>query len=293
LRPTRRQPFDFFPYRLVLPVLAIEAAFVLVPLGIALYYSLHRVRFFNVGAFVGWDNYWSALTSPTVLHSAGVTVAFTLFSLALAFATGFALALHLERDGRVHTFFRAVVLVPYVISMLVGSMLLKWMFAQGTGLFYLALVPMGLGDVSILSDPQGAMAAMVYNAVWRDSAFAMILLMAGLKSIPPQIHAAALVDGATGFYRFRRITLPLLRVPILITLVRLMLHFANILTFPLVLTGGGPVDATETIGLKTFRLGFEDYLLGRANAVALLMFVFNVVLVMVLIRLFRENRRLA
>lgn len=283
---------DSFAFRLVLPAMVMELVFVALPLAVAFYYSVHRVRFFQVGRFVDLENYWFILTSDLVLNSFIVTVVFTVFSLVLTFAVGFGLALFLEADTRTNVLLRAVVLVPYIIAMLVGSLLLKWMYAQDSGIMQLALGPLGIGQFSILADPELAMAALVSNAIWRDSAFAMLLLMAGLKSINPQLHAAARVDGASAFYRFRRLTLPLLRLPILITLIRLLIHFMNTLTFPLVLTGGGPLKATETIGLRTYAFGFIDFDLGRANALALIVFVINMILVVVLIRLFRQRRAL-
>lgn len=287
-----RRSDRFVPYRLIAPALLIEVGLVLAPLAIGFYYSLHNVRFFRNRGFVGADNYWRLLGSDAVVNALIVTAVFTVVSLLLTFALGFALALHLERDSRLHVFMRAVVLVPYMIAMLVGSMLLKWVFAQESGLMPLLLGPFGLGESSILADPNGAMAALVFNAMWRDSAFAMIMLLAGLKSIPMQIFAAARVDGAGPLYRFWRITLPLMRVPILITLVRLFIHFVNILTMPLILTGGGPGNATETLVLHMFRLGFQDHVLGTANALAVLIFVANLVLVAVLLALFRQNRRI-
>lgn len=287
-----RRSDRFVPYRLIAPALLIEAGLVLAPLAIGFYYSLHNVRFFRNRGFVGADNYWRLLESDAVANALIVTATFTVASLLLTFALGFALALHLERDSRLHVFMRAVVLVPYMIAMLVGSMLLKWVFAQESGLMPLMLGPFGLGGSSILADPNSAMAALVFNAMWRDSAFAMIMLLAGLKSIPMQIFAAARVDGAGPLYRFWRITLPLMRIPILITLVRLFIHFVNILTMPLIVTGGGPGNATETLVLHMFRLGFQDHVLGTANALAVLIFAANLVLVAVLLALFRQNRRI-
>ncbi len=280
------------PYRLLLPAVAIEAGFVLTPLAIGFWYSLHNVRFFQIRNFVGIDNYVRVLTSPEIRDSLWVTAVFSLSSLVLTFVVGFALAIRFERDTKLHVFMRAVVFVPYMIAMLVGSMLLKWIFAQEGGLAPLVLGPLGLGDHSILADPRSAMAALVYNAMWRDCAFAMILLLAGLKSIPTQIYAAARIDGASAIYRFWRITLPMLRMPILITVVRLFIHFVNILTFPLVLTGGGPANATDVVVLRMFRLGFQDHILGPANALAILIFAANLVLVAMLLMLFRQARRL-
>lgn len=286
-----RKAERFVPYRLLAPALAIEVVLVLGPLLVGLWYSLHNVRFFQLRRFVGLDNYWRVLTSEAVINALWVTAVFAFFALVLTFALGFALAVWLERDGRFHTFMRAVVLVPYMIAMLVGSMLLKWLFSQEGGLAPLALAPLGLGDVSILADPNLAMGALVYNAMWRDGAFAMIMLLAGLKAIPPELHLAARVDGASAWMRFRRITLPLMRIPILITLVRLLVHFVNILTFPLILTGGGPSGATEVVVLKVFRLGFADHVLGQANALALLVFLANLALVAMLLALFRRAGR--
>jgi len=287
-----RRAERFVPWRLLAPALVLETALVLGPLLIAVYYSLHNVRFFQIRRFIGLDNYARVLTSPDVLNALWVTAVFSVFALVLTFVLGFALAVWLERYGRFATLMRAVVLVPYMIAMLVGSMLLKWLFSQEAGLSTLALGPLGLGDLSILADPGTAMAALVFNAMWRDAAFAMIMLLAGLKAIPPELHLAARVDGASAWMRFRRITLPLLRIPILITLVRLLVHFVNILTFPLILTGGGPGNATEVVVLKVFRLGFADHVLGQANALALLVFLANMVLVGILLVLFRRAGRI-
>lgn len=279
-------------YLMFAPVLAIEAALVVAPLIIGGWYSLQNVRFFKVRGFVGLDNYVSILTSSSVMNSLVVTAIFSFFALFFTFAIGFALALWLQRDSGTNTMLRAVVLIPYMIAMLVGSMLLKWIYARESGLSPLILGAFGMGDASILADPQLAMGGLVFNAMWRDSAFAMIMLLAGLKSVPTQIFDAARVDGAGKFFIFRRIVLPLLRIPILITVIRLFIHFVNTLTFPLILTGGGPANATETLVLNMFRLGFQDHVLGPANALAILIFLGNMVLVSMLLLLFRKANRL-
>lgn len=278
----------YTPYRLVGLAVLIELGFVIIPLVIGFWYSVNRVQFFQIRGFNGLDNYWRILTSPSVGNAVVVTLAFSIISLVLTFVIGFGLAMWLERSNRLNGIMQAVVLIPYMIAMLVGSMLLKWVFAKESGLSDLVLAPMGMGDVSILADPDTAMAALVYNAVWRDSAFAMIMLLAGLKSIPAHLHMAARVDGASAWYRFVRITLPLLQVPIFITVIRLFIHLVNTLTYPLILTGGGPGTSTEPVVLKMYRLGFNDNVLGQANALAILVFIVNIALVAVLLRLFRK-----
>jgi len=279
-------------YKMLWPAVVIEAALVLTPLAVGFWYSLNNVRFFRIRNFVGLDNYLAVISSPLVLNSLIVTAVFAISALVLTFFVGFALALWLERDTSTSVLMRVVVLVPYMISMLVGSMMLKWLFANESGLAPLILAPFGVGDISILSEPKTAMAALVFNAMWRDGAFAMIMLLAALKSVPAQLFQAARVDGASTFYILRRITIPLLRIPIMITIVRLFIHFVNTLTYPLILTGGGPADATETIVLRMFRLGFQDHLLGQANALAILIFAANDIMVAMLLALFRQARRI-
>lgn len=278
----------FTPYRLVGLAVLVELGFVIVPLVIGFWYSVNRVQFFQIRGFTGLDNYWRVLTSPSVANALAVTMTFSVISLVLTFVIGFGLAMWLERSNRLNGVMQAVVLIPYMIAMLVGSMLLKWVFSKESGLSDLLLAPMGMGDVSILADPETAMAALVYNAVWRDSAFAMIMLLAGLKSIPAHLQLAARVDGASAWYRFRRITLPLLQVPIFITVIRLFIHLVNTLTYPLILTGGGPGTSTESVVLKMYRLGFNDNVLGQANALAIMVFIVNIALVAVLLRFFKK-----
>jgi multiple sugar transport system permease protein len=279
-------------YAMFVPALVIEAGLVVAPLLIGGWYSLHDVRYFKVRSFTGLDNYVDILTSPAVLNSLIVTAIFSFAALAFTFALGFALALWLQKDTTTNAAMRAIVLIPYMIAMLVGSMLLKWIYARESGLSPMIFGALGFGDVSILADPKLAMGGLVFNAMWRDSAFAMIMLLAGLKSVPTQIFDAARVDGASRLYIFRRIVLPLLRIPVLITVIRLLIHFVNTLTFPLVLTGGGPANSTETLVLHMFRRGFQDNVLGEANALAILIFAGNMVFVSVLLVLFRKAQRL-
>ncbi len=280
-----------FPYALVMPALLLEAVFVLAPLGVGLYDSFYRIKYLHMGRFVGFDNYVQIIADPLFLKSIGITAFYSFASLFFTFIVGFALAVWLERDTRWNVLMRGVVLVPYIVAMLVGSLLLKWIFSLDSGIMPLFLGPFGLGNFSILADPKAAMAALVFNAFWRDTALAMILLMAGLKTIPLSLYSAARVDGAGPIYTFWRITLPLMRIPIVITMVRLLLLFTNILTYPLVLTGGGPDGATETLVLRMYRVGFEDNLLGRGDAMAILLFLFNIVIVVTVIALFRQRSR--
>lgn len=273
----------------VWPLVAIELCLVVLPLAIGFFYSLYRVDYFELTQFRGIGNYLTVISSPLVRNALLTTVIFSIFSLALTMTIGLGFALRFDADTRTNVAMRAIVLVPYIISMLVGSLLLRWIYSRDAGISSLLLAPFGLADFSILADPVAATATLVSNAVWRDSAFAMIVLLSGLKAIPHQLYAAAKVDGAGPWMRFVRITLPLLRTPILIAIVRLLIHFVNVLTFALILTGGGPNNSTQTLGLAMYRLGFIEFRIGEANALAVLVFLFNLVLIAVNLLLFRQR----
>lgn len=292
IQRAKRRRVDLFPYQMILPAMVLEIVFVAGPLILGTYYSLHRVNYFKLGQFVGLDNYIAVLSSPEFVKALSVTAIFAFASLFFTMLIGFSLALALEKDSRFNVVMRAVVLVPHVIAMLVGSLLLRWILQRDAGILPVILGPIGLGETTILADPELALSALIYNAVWRDSAFAMILLMAGLKSVPLQLYQAAKIDGASALYRFWRITLPMMRIPILITVIRLFVFFANSVTFALVLTGGGPNGATNTVGLQNYRLGFEFFRFGHANALAFMMFLFNLGAILVLVYFFRQRARM-
>ena len=289
-RARRNAPQERTAFAFLVPLVVFEIVLVILPLALAVYYSLFRVDYFELTSFRGLGNYVTVLTSPMVLQALASTVIFSIASLVFTLGLGFALALRFEADTRTSVAMRTIVLVPYVISMLVGSLLLRWIYSHDAGISSMALSMIGMGDFSILADPKAAMGALVSNAIWRDSAFAMILLLAGLKAIPHELHQAARVDGASAWMRFHRITLPLLRIPILIAVVRLLIHFVNVLTFALILTGGGPNNATQTLGLAMYRLGFVDFRLGEANALATLVFLFNIALIACNLMLFRQRK---
>jgi multiple sugar transport system permease protein len=280
-----------FAWRLIAPVLAVEGFLVIAPLLIGVWFSLHQADYFQLGGFRGLRNFADVISDPVVAKSLVVTATFTIFSLFFTFILGFALALWLEADTRTNVAVRAVVLVPYVIAMVVGSLLMKWIFSSEGGALSLMLQPFGLGGFSVLSHPDTAMAALVCNALWRDNAFAMVLLLAGLKGIPTQLYAAAQVDGAGAMMRFWHLTLPLMRIPILITLIRLVIHLMNELTFALVLTNGGPNSATLTTGLALYNMGFVDFRVGQGSAFAIMLLAVNLCLIGILLVLFRDRQR--
>lgn len=128
------------------------------------------------------------------------------------------------------------------------------------------------------------MALLVAISVWKRIGYAVIILLAGLKGIPDDYTEAARIDGANGWQIFRRITLPLLKTPLLLVAIVLTLSNINTVETPLVTTGGGPGDATRVLAIEVYERAFVNFDLGGATALALLMFAGNIALVIAYVR---------
>ena len=133
------------------------------------------------------------------------------------------------------------------------------------------------------------MGTLVLANVWRSFPLPTLLFLAALQAVPQDILDAAVVDGATGWRRFWHVIFPILRNTALVAFILLTLHYFNMVTLPLVLTGGGPVGATDVMTLRIFREGFSFYRLDFASAVAITVFVMNLVFSLVYLRVLRAE----
>lgn len=270
----------------VLVVLAIDV----VPSLWGLVLSLFKIRFFSDGVFVGLANYAAALSDPEFLHSLQVTLTYSALSVTLCFGIALPLALLFERLGKVGVAFVTIALVPWIMSRVVVALLWRWIAdASEAGLLNFLLSQVGAGPLALLSEPTGAMVGLVLVSVWRTLGFALIMLFAGLKNIPSQLYAAAKVDGASVWYRFARITIPLIKHPMLVVLSLLTLSFFNEIGLVIGLTGGGPIDATTTLSYLVFKETRVTFNTGYANALATILFGISISLVALYYRLLRTE----
>ncbi|HZP86407.1 MAG TPA: sugar ABC transporter permease, partial [Burkholderiales bacterium] len=171
----------------------------------------------------------------------------------------------------------------------VAAMVWRWLLNADYGPVAVALLDLGLPRIDPLSDPHLAMLVLVLANVWRSVAFPMVLFLAALQGIPENLYRAARVDGIPAWMTFRRVTLPMLRPTLLVCVVILTLSDFNIVALPLVLTGGGPLDATDLVSLRLYREAFADYHIGTASALAILLFLVNIVLTIVYLRALRAR----
>jgi multiple sugar transport system permease protein len=285
----RRRPIDWTPYLMVAPAVVVLAIFSLAPTIYGAIVSLFDVQFVALQQFVGLDNYVGVFTSPDFWASLRVSLIFTAGSVVLTVAAGFGLALLANRSRALVPAFRTLIVVPWVTSYVVVYLIFKWILNYDDGLINVALMTAGLRKVGWLTDPSLAMGSLVLVDTWRSAPYAMVLLLAGLQTIPDEIYEAAAADGASGWRAFWSMTLPLMKLPLAIVLVLLTIVNFNTLVAMLVLTGGGPGQDTEPLSLLMYNQAFHYFRMGPAASIAMFIFALTLVLSGGYVRLLRTH----
>ncbi|MFJ2738876.1 carbohydrate ABC transporter permease [Streptomyces sp. NPDC087440] len=256
------------PYLFVLPALLLFAAFKLYPIGWSFVMSLHRTVA-GVDTFVGADNYARLLDDPlfwTALGNTGVILAVQV-PLMLALATGLAVALNSSLlKGR--SVFRLGFFLPMVTGLVAYGIAFSVLLNKEYGLVNWLLGGLGLDPVPWLTDGLWAQISLGLALTWHYTGYNAVILLARLQTVPGELYDAAAVDGAGALAAFRHVTLPGLRPALLLTTVLSTIGTLQLFDEPFVLTGGGPDNATLTIGVYLYRNAFSYFDFGYASALA-------------------------
>jgi multiple sugar transport system permease protein len=225
-------------------------------------------------SFVGVDNYTAILISSVVWRVTLNTVIWTLASTLIAFCLGFALALALHRDFVGRGVLRAIFIIPWVISAVGASYIWKWIYHSDFGLIGVMLMQWGFTDrpPNFIDSVNTVLPALIVVNIWREFPFAMIMLMAGLQTVPEQLLRAAQVDGASAWQRFWHVTFPHLRGVSTVTILLLAVANFNSFIIPWIMTAGGPSNASHIWITHIYELAFGRQLWGVASAYSVLLF---------------------
>jgi ABC-type sugar transport system permease subunit len=235
--------------------------------------------------FIGIDNYVSMLSDNQLYDSLVRSGIYTGSTTAISVSIGLLLALCLN-ESPLRRYLQAVVIIPWAVPYAVSAAAFKWFFNDIYGAANDLLIRLGLitGPISWLLDPALAFAVLIACDAWMRIPFATLVLLAGLQAIPDELHEAAKVDGAGAAQRFFNITLPLLKAPLLITLLIITVFSIRTVSLPLALTGGGPGEATTTFALYLYKSAF--FIAGRLGyATALGVLLLLIVIIMALIQI--------
>jgi multiple sugar transport system permease protein len=259
---------------LLAPALFLFALLTLYPLARLLLLSFTDSDYGFAGArFIGLDNYLELLGTRAFRRATRNTVAFALMATFSEVALGLALALLLDRAFPARRAVSLVILAPYVLSTIVVSAVWRAWFHYDVGFLNNTLRAMGVPGVPWLFDPDLALVSIVLVDLWQTAPFCALILIAGLRSIPPETYEAARMDGAGALRCFRDITLPLLAPYLFIAALMRSLDSFKLFDKVYAMTGGGPGNATETLSMHVHRLAFRFFDIGQASAAAVVMVV--------------------
>jgi ABC-type sugar transport system permease subunit len=278
---------DGLAYLFILPSVLLVFAVTVYPTFSAVQYSLYQTVVLVRTKFVGLGNYRGLLRDPLLLTNLLNSAVFVFGSIFGTTLLGMGLALLVNQRLRFRTIGRTIIFIPWVTSSVASALLWRWLVNPTYGPLAALAAGVGLPPVDMLADQTLAMVVLVMTNVWRGAAFAMILILAALQTIPENLYSAAAVDGASSWRTFRRIVLPLISPTLLVMMIIQTLTYLNIIDLPFVLTGGGPGRATELVSLRLYAEAFSYYKIGYASSMAILLLVLNMLLTLVYIRVLR------
>jgi len=263
------------PWLFLAPALFATAALVLLPVLNTLWLSLHQVILFRprVRPFVGLDNYLTALADPVFWESLRHSLVWVICAVGLQFTFGFIAALLLNRTFAWRGIARALIVVPWALPSVIIGLIWTWMLDFNLGVLNHIGVRLGILSSSVpwLAQADTAMASVILAVVWQGIPFFAVTLLAGLQAIPAELYEAASIDGAGIWGKFRHITLPGLASVIATAVLLRMIWVANSLDLILVMTGGGPGTATQTLPLHSFLTAWSGGNYGQGSALAVLL----------------------
>ena len=255
-----------------LPLLG-YVVFTIVPVLGAFYLGLLRWDLLTEPRFVGLDNVGRLLGDAKFWNALKNTVVFCLGSVPMAIGGGLALALLMNQAVPGIRAFRGIYYIPYVTSWVAVALVWSWLFDRDYGLLNFLLRVVGISGPAWLNDPTWALPAVMVVFAWKWMGFYALILLAGLQNIPRSLYEAASIDGAGAWARFRNVTLPLLSPATFFVVVTALINALNVFDPVVVMTQGGPNDATQTLVKYIVDNAFQFFQIGYASAVAAATFV--------------------
>ena len=276
------------------PALAILILMVAYPFISLLYYSTLNFSILNPAKgseFIGLQNYTRLLSRESVWERFVFTGQFVLATVVVQFCVGVAVAYAFQRNFKGRDLLFTIAMLPMMLCPIVVGFLWRYMFNSEWGVMNYLVTLLGFGKIDWLGVPTNALWAVVIADAWMWTPFVILLATAAFRGIPTDINEAAEIDGASPFFRFTRVTLPM-SMPILLIafLLRLIDAFKQSDLF-FAMTGGGPGSDTETVAFRLGKIAFSHFYTGQASAFAVIMLVIIIGLSLIFVRLLTQQGR--
>lgn len=257
--------------------------FILIPMGMSLYYSFTDWDVLTKESFVGMENYVGLFQDPLFYKSLQVTGVYTVITVPLNVFLSLMVAMLLNMEGRFMAFFRTLYYIPAVLSAVVVSILWQWIFNSKYGLLNGVLEKFGLEGPRWLSDPKWVMPALVIMSIWGIGG-GIIMYLAGLQAVPKDLYEAATLDGAGFWKKLFHITLPSMSPIMLFTFLTSLIGTLQTFSQAYIMTSGGPNNATLFYVYYLYRNGVVYKKMGKACAMAWLFFILVMLLSLVVLK---------
>jgi multiple sugar transport system permease protein len=288
-----RRSAALVPYLFVGAAALYLLLFTAVPMIRGLWFSFTDSSLLNPsgGKLIGGDNYADVLTEARFWASVGTTLLYTAGTVigSILLGTVAAVAINDRVPGR--AFFRAILTVPWAVPSVAVVLVFIWIYNVDSGVANAGMRALGIGEQGWLIDPDLGLLAVTAASVWKVFPFVMLVVLASLQSVPSELREAARVDGADAFSVFKATVVP--HVLPTIRVVALLMTIWSIRRFEIIylLTGGGPIDATNTIVISVYREAFQNSNLGRAAAIGILGLCLSMLVTVVYFLLDRRESR--
>jgi multiple sugar transport system permease protein len=277
------------------PALIMLGLFFLVPVLLAFALSLTNFDLYSLAdygntRFVGFANYAELVRTPLFWKALGNTFYFVIVGVPLSIGLSLGAAMLLNgAASRLTGLFRTALFAPVVTTLVAVAVIWRYLLHTRYGMINYGLESLGVAPVDWLGDPNWSMPAIILFAVWKNFGYNMVILLAGLQTIPNDLYEAARIDGANGWQRFRHVTVPALGPMLLLVSILTMAGYFQLFAEPYVMTQGGPVESTVSVLYFMYDQGFKWWNLGFASAVAFALFLIMIVFTTLQYRLARAR----
>ena len=286
----REKKEQILGYFFILPAVIYMLAFIGYPIIYNWIISFQNVTAKTIASaareFAGFSNYKAIFADVTFKKALVHTFIYTIGCLSIQFTLGFLFAIFFTKKFALSKPIRGFIVISWMLPVTVTALVFKFMFAEGNGIINYILMSLHLIDkpVGWLLQGNTAMMGLIIANSWVGIPFNMLLLTTGLNNIPGDIYEAAAIDGATGIQKFLKITIPLLKSTIISVLILGFVLTFKVFDLVYVMTGGGPVDATEVLSTYSYKLSFQLFHFGEGAAVANVLFVCLLMVALVYLR---------
>lgn len=291
--PTARRRRSVAPYCYAGLGAVFLLAFAGIPLiwGIGLSFTDTRLLRPNGGSFAGLDNYAQLLSGTALTRSIVTTLVYSGVTVVGALLLGTVSAVVLNRMFPGRLLARAVIVMPWAVPTVAVALVFRWIYNDSAGVANHGLRALGIGEAGWLTDPDFGMVSVLIATVWKVTPFVMLVVLAALQSVPDELYEATRVDGADALSTFRLVVLPFLAPTLKIA--GLLMTIWSFRRFEIIwlLTGGGPVDATNTVVISLYREAFTNSRLGVGAAIGVVGLALSVVVTAAYFAIERRNTR--